>query len=181
MAIKSVLTLCGGALGLSFTLPAICQDDEVVDPTPVACISLGRVRTTTIVDDDNILFYRRGGQIYLNMLDRTCSGLLRSGAFTYNVQSGARFVRLCASDTITVLEPTGRGFNCGLGQFHPISALQAHVMLNPDEAASFDRAIEIEPVEQGEAIDATQSGATESEATESEATEPEATRSDAKR
>ena len=57
----------------------------------------------------------------LNRLDRECLGLSRSGTFEYRVQSGARHARLCATDSITVIESTGRGLNCGLGMFEPLS------------------------------------------------------------
>ena len=106
-----------------------------------------RVRNTTVVDDDNILFHLRGGDIHLNMLDETCLGLRRSGVFTYTVQSGARHARLCHTDTITVLDTTGRGFSCGLGRFHPVTETQAQDLLNPDEATRLERTIVVEPVE----------------------------------
>ena len=156
MLAKSILTLCSGALGLAAALPAMGQDDEAHEPTPVGCISMGRVRTTTVVDEQNILFYQRGGRIYLNILDQACLGLHRNGTFTYTVQSGARYVRLCDSDTITVLEPSGRGFSCGLGEFHPVSQLQAEAMLNPSEAVSFERAVVIEPVDAPEGAENTE-------------------------
>lgn len=150
---KRACILWSGALALSASLPAAAQNDDDAERTPAQCISMGRVRTTTVVDERSILFYLRGGRIYLNILDRTCLGLHRNGTFTYSVQSGARYVRLCDSDTITVLESAGRGFNCGLGEFHPVSELQAEALLNPNEAVSFERAIVIEPVEASDETD----------------------------
>ena len=137
------------ALSLAATPSATAQEEEeVVDVTPVHCISMGRVRTTTVVDDRNILFYQRGGRIYLNILERACVGLQRNGLFTYKVQSGARHARLCDTDTINVVESNGStGFNCGLGQFHPVSEIKAQELLDPNEAALLDKTIEIEPVE----------------------------------
>jgi hypothetical protein len=105
------------------------------------------VRTTRIVNDGNILFFQRNGHVYLNVLDQTCVGLRRSGKFTYSVQTGARTVRLCDADTITVLEPTGRGFACGLGPFRPVSAETAAAMLGAQTDEQQRRLIKIEPAE----------------------------------
>ena len=68
--------------------------------------------------------------------------LARASKFTYQVQTGARHARLCATDTITVLERTGRGFNCDLGMFEPISREEAESLL-----AGPNRAVTSEPVE----------------------------------
>jgi len=116
------------------------------DGKTLRCIGMGSVQTTRIVDDDRLLFYARSGRIYLNSLDRTCVGLQRSGKFTYEVQSGARFVRLCGSDNLTVLETTGRGFTCGLGDFVEVSAETAAELLNPRAAPGASRAISVEAV-----------------------------------
>jgi hypothetical protein len=107
------------------------------------------VRTTRIVNDGNILFFQGKGHVYLNVLDRACVGLSRSGKFTYSVQTGARTVRLCDSDTITVLEPTGRGFTCGLGRFYPVSLETADEMLGGQSEELQRRLIRTEPAELG--------------------------------
>lgn len=139
-----VALVCGTAL-LSST-GAVAQEDEGDDEKPLRCLSMSSIRSTKIVDDNTVLFYQ-GRRIFVNRLDRECVGLTRNGTFTYQVQSGARYVRLCDSDSITVLEPGGRGFNCGLGLFDPVSE---------EEAESFvsgpNRAVTSAPVEvpQGE-------------------------------
>lgn len=107
------------------------------------------VRTTRIVNDGNILFFQRNGHVYLNVLDQTCVGLSRSGKFTYSVQTGARTVRLCDADTITVLESTGRGFTCGLGRFYPVSSETADEMLGAPGEELQRRLIRTEPAEAG--------------------------------
>ena len=154
MPIRSVFPLCVVAFSLAGAIEVLADDAEDaeeaedIDVTPVRCISMGRIRTTTVVDDRNILFYRRGGPIYHNILEQNCRGLKRSGLFTYKVQSGARHVRLCDTDTINVIEaPGSAGFNCALGQFFPISELRAEELLNPDAAVRLEKAIEVEPVE----------------------------------
>lgn len=141
---KQVGAWCCGAFGL-WLADAASGDEQSTAPQPARCISMGSVLTTTIVDDNRILFYQRGGRIYLNALDRTCVGLTRSGKFSYKVQSGARYVRMCDTDRINVLEQTGNGFNCGLGMFVPVSAEAAAELLAT--GATEERAIEAQPVD----------------------------------
>jgi hypothetical protein len=81
--------------------------------------------------------------VFLNRLDRECLGLFRNGTFTYKVQSGARHARLCDTDSITVLETTGRGLNCGLGLFEPLSQAEVDNLI----AGPRSPAITSEPVE----------------------------------
>jgi hypothetical protein len=123
------------------------KDQDGADTKPARCISMGSVQTTTIVDDDRILFYQRGGRIYLSSLDRTCVGLTRSGRFSYKVQSGARYVRVCDTDNITVLERTGSGFTCGLGEFVPVSAEAAAEIFATGTTQRLERAVEVQPVD----------------------------------
>ncbi len=103
---------------------------------------MASIRSTRVVDDQTVLFFHGRGRVYVNRLERECVGLARNGKFTYEVHTGARHARLCETDSITVLERTGRGFNCGLGMFEPISQ---------DEAESFvsgpNRAVTSIPVE----------------------------------
>jgi hypothetical protein len=124
--------------------PLLAADDSG-DAAPVRCLSMSGVQTTRIVNDGNILFFQRNGHVYLNVLDQTCVGLSRSGKFTYSVQTGARTVRLCDADTITVLETVGRGFTCGLGRFYPVSKETADGMLGAPSDEQQRRLIRIEP------------------------------------
>ena len=74
-----------------------------------------------MLDDHNILFYMRGGDIYRNYLSNRCAGLSRREAFMYRTTSS----QLCDIDLITVLMPGGAGFfpgpSCGLGKFYPVT------------------------------------------------------------
>lgn len=123
MGFKMLLALLGGALTLSSLRCAVAQDDaehEIADE-PLKCLSMASVRSTKIIDDNTVLFFHGRGRVYMNRLERACVGLARNGKFTFQVQTGARHARLCATDSITVLERTGRGFNCGLGMFKEVS------------------------------------------------------------
>ena len=151
---KCHLTSCILALGLSGAVSAVAQDDDVIDPTPVSCLSMNLVRLTTAIDDSNVLFYLRDGRIYLNFLEQNCPGLRRNNRFSYNLRTGARIPRLCHTDTITVIEPTGSGFTCRLSPFYPLSENRAEQLLMDANQLAADTTIvtEVEnPPDQEEA------------------------------
>lgn len=155
---RSLVTLAAWAGAL---LPAYAQDG-VLDRTPVECISVSRIDQTEILDDNTILFYMRGDEIYRNHLPRRCPGLERNERFSYRTSTS----RLCDIDTVTVLEQWGArlqsGFTCALGMFHPITAEEAEELeLIKKEGGRARDAIEAEPVELPPAQDA---GAAEPEA-----------------
>jgi hypothetical protein len=141
MKSKFVIALLVGAATLSST-GASAQENDAGADEPLRCLSMASIRSTKVIDDRTVLFFHGRGNVYVNRLERECVGLLRNGKFTYEVHTGARHVRLCEMDSITVLERTGRGFNCGLGMFESISQ---------DEADSFlvgpNRAVTSTPVE----------------------------------
>ena len=120
MARMSLAALLGGVAALSLASAAAQDDDEASDE-PLRCLSMNSIRSTKVVDDQRVLFFQARDKIFLNRLDRECLGLARYGTFTYKVQSGARHARLCDTDSITVLETTRSGLNCGLGRFQPLS------------------------------------------------------------
>jgi hypothetical protein len=119
---RKVLPTILGLAALSFAGAAAAQEDEEqASDEPVRCLSMNSIRSTKVLDDRRVLFLNARDKAWLNRLDRECLGLARSGTFEYRVQSGARHARLCSTDSITVLESTGRGLNCGLGMFEPLS------------------------------------------------------------
>jgi len=118
MTRKCLTALLGSMAALSVGMAA--QEDEDSNE-PVRCVSMNSIRSTKVLDDQRVLFIQARDKVYLNRLDRECLGLFRNGTFTYKVQSGARHARLCDTDSITVLETAGRGLNCGLGLFEPLS------------------------------------------------------------
>jgi len=75
------------------------------------CLYLRRLGQTEVLDDQNILFYMKGSQVYLNHLPHRCSGLRRAGAFLFRTSSN----QICNVDMITKL-----GGSCRLGWFSPI-------------------------------------------------------------
>jgi hypothetical protein len=146
--LRAQLTL----LLMTGTMPMLAAlgDDEVpgIDRTPQDCISTNRIRDTSIVDDRTIVFELRGGTYYTNILDRNCPGLERHKRFMHETSGG----RLCDIDTITVLEQwAGRvtpGFTCQLGQFHPITEIEANdLVLGPDAARAISNDIEVKEVD----------------------------------
>ena len=137
---RMTTTLFAGVL-LFTTAAAFAQNDiealeaeaaaaiaDDIDRESERCISVSRIKETHIVDDNNILFYMRGNNVYLNELRWACRGLKRERQFSYSVRAN----RLCGTDTITVLQGFGSSLgpanSCGLGQFVPISEVEADFM-----------------------------------------------------
>jgi hypothetical protein len=122
---------------------------------PLRCLSMASIRSTRVVDDQTVLFFHGRGRVYVNRLERACVGLARNGKFTYEVHTGARHARLCETDSITVLERTGRGFNCGLGMFEPISQDEADTFVSGPSRAVTSIPVELpkgdEPAEPADA------------------------------
>ena len=85
-----------------------------------SCIYMSDVRRTTILDDNNILFYMRNGTVYQNHLRHTCFMLRSANRFTYG-SSAMR--RLCVGDIIQVLPESSFGgtpfpmATCNLGSY----------------------------------------------------------------
>jgi len=132
---RKCMTVLLGVAALSFA-SAAAQEDEEESDEPLRCLSMNSIRSTVVVDDSRVLFFQARDRVFLNRLDRECLGLARSGTFSYKVQSGARHARLCSTDSITVLETSGRGLNCGLGLFEPLSSEEAEsVVGGPNPAA----------------------------------------------
>jgi hypothetical protein len=125
MNVRFVVALLAVAATLSATRAAAQeQEGQGDDEAPLRCLSMASIRSTRVIDDQTVLFVHGRGSVYLNRLERECIGLARHGKFTFEVHTGARHARLCATDSITVLERNGRGFNCGLGMFEPIETLE---------------------------------------------------------
>lgn len=133
---------------------AALADDEVelIGGTE-KCISLTRLRSTDIVDDRNILFYMRGGDIYLNQLPNRCSGLRMSDSFSYRPTGN----RLCNVDSIRTLQDAGpgglgmrSGVACGLGDFRAITEDEVMLLTEKDapDAEPQGEAAEIEPLDE---------------------------------
>jgi hypothetical protein len=142
MTVKCLSALLGGVAALSLASAAAQDDDEASDE-PLRCLSMNSIRETKVVDDNRVLFFQGGDKAFLNRLDRECLGLARYGAFTYKVQSGARHARLCSTDSITVLEMTGRGLNCGLGMFEPLSLEEAESLVGRPNPAIISVPVEL--------------------------------------
>lgn len=154
-AASGVIALCacaalqaqdgGRAQGSAAEAAAAANDAaaEPIDTDPMRCISTTRLDRTEVVDDETVLFFMRGGDIYRNHLSRSCPGLEREKRFTYRVYGN----QLCRVDTITVLESRAfgltDGFTCALGDFQPISEYEAERLTGE----FWPRDVEIEAVE----------------------------------
>jgi hypothetical protein len=134
--------LAGAAIGalclMLVTAPITAQDgrDRLAAAEDVRdCISLNDIDRTSVVDDNTILFYSRGHDVYRNDLPHSCPELRNEQRFMYRVA----LTQLCSNDTITVLQDAGFGFmpgpTCGLGKFAPITNDEAEAL----EQRSHDR------------------------------------------
>jgi len=120
-AVTIIVTLAAmPLLGASF---ALAQEDEegAFDRTPQDCVVVANIDQTKAIDDQTLIFRMRGDHVFRNTLPRKCPGLARENRIAYETRVG----RLCAIDTITVLERFGVGFSpgftCRLGEFVPLS------------------------------------------------------------
>jgi hypothetical protein len=124
--------LTGAALGvLGFVLvaaPITAQngrDDATAPGDARNCINLNEIDHTSVIDDNTILSYSHGRDVYRNDLPHSCPELKNEQRFMYRVALS----QLCSNDTITVLQDAGFGFmpgpTCGLGKFSPITEDEA--------------------------------------------------------
>ena len=101
------------------------SEDFFFDREGQRCIITRSIRDTDVIDDGTILFLMRGGEFYVNPLDRNCRGLTRERRFSYRISAG----RLCSIDSIRVLQQFGNtvqeGVSCGLGRFYPVTEEEA--------------------------------------------------------
>lgn len=112
---------------LSLCMSAAAEEKKMnaelglVSGPPEQCVSLIRIDRTEVIDDQNILFHMRGGDIYRNHLPHRCPGLGFHESFMYRTSLN----QLCNVDIITVLNDIGFGFSpgpsCGLGLFYPVT------------------------------------------------------------
>ncbi len=121
--LAALLVLSAGSLAVAAE-PEDFLDDPDESLEAKRCVSLSRIQSTDVLDDRNIIFYMRGGDIYRNVLPHRCSGLRRRDAFMYRTSMS----QLCNVDIITVLESVVVGFtpgaSCGLGMFYPVTEAQ---------------------------------------------------------
>ncbi len=137
---RRALSVAFGAMVLALAAsPITAQDGHDDDTAPGAtrsCLNLKEIDRTSVVDNNTILFYARGHDVYRNDLPHSCPELRNEQRFMYRVS----LAQLCSNDTITVLEDAGFGFlpgpTCGLGKFSPITEDEADAL----EQRSHDRA-----------------------------------------
>ena len=127
MTLRSTL-LCL-AVAMPFGASAALAESSDAEPEKLAkyertgetetCLGLSRIRNTDVLDDQHILFFMRGGDVYLSKLPYKCSRLGFEESFTYSTS----LTKLCDKDIITVLDTGGGpsiGPSCGLGTFEKL-------------------------------------------------------------
>lgn len=88
------------------------QDYKATGETQM-CVNTSRIRRSEVLDDYTILFHMRNGRIFVNRLPHRCFGLGFERGFGYSLSTSL----LCDVDIIQVIEPSGMGAHCGLGEF----------------------------------------------------------------
>jgi hypothetical protein len=145
----SLAGLAVGALPLLLSsAAALAQDEDApFDRTPRKCIRVTSIDQTEAVDDQNILFYMRGSDVYRNHLPRNCPRLERENRIAYRVYSG----QLCDHDTITVLEDSVSGlqggFTCSLGEFVPLSPEEIEDLKRDEDLPGGPAPVEAEAID----------------------------------
>lgn len=112
---------------------------------PLRCVSLSRIDRTDVIDNETIVFYLRGGDIYVNELNRTCPRLEQERRFSYRTSTS----QLCSLDLISVIENSAFGIRsgttCQLGMFVPTTEELLEILKGNEEAAEIEvKDIEIE-------------------------------------
>jgi len=145
---RNVIVVLGCCLICSSPL-LVSADEELDEATAERCIPLRSISSTKVVDDYNILFYMRGGDIYRNPLPHRCPGLRSERTFMYRTSLS----QLCDLDIITVLYDNGFGFtpgpSCGLGRFYPITKEEVKALQNPPRKVEKQDVPSAEPEEIG--------------------------------
>lgn len=90
------------------------QEDYAPTGETRNCVSLNRLRDSTIIDDQTIYFKAPGKTVYVNRLPNKCPRLAAEERFSYSVSIG----QLCKLELITVIDSFGHNWSrCGLGEF----------------------------------------------------------------
>ena len=111
----ALLSLC--VLASSLSLQAQ-QSSEHVDSIP--CLSLSRIMTVDIIDNEHLVFQTGINDYYLNTLPYACNGLRLNDSFIYETSIN----QICDYDVISIMHNAGvgdKGPSCGLGQFVAIN------------------------------------------------------------
>ena len=93
---------------------------------PKNCVTISQIRSTKVVDNNNIDFRMAGGKTYRNTLPQSCPGLKFENRFSYRTSIN----QLCSVDIVHVLHDEGgrlyEGAGCGLGKFQQIEKVTAN-------------------------------------------------------
>ncbi len=135
----ATLSVAFFALSLSSLNAALAEEDPI-DEDPVdkdlmeggeQCLRTRNIKKTEVMNDQAILFYFRGADIYVNVLPKPCKRLSNEGRFTY----ATSVARLCRGDLIRILQDSGFGLTtgraCKIGGFHPITLEQIESLKKP--------------------------------------------------
>lgn len=106
-------------------IPPLSEDDYLETRN---CLFLRRVDKTRVPDTDRILFYERGGDVWMSQLKRACHGLADDRSLWFDVHGS----KVCQSDRVVVTDRFTDGVvmgNCILGPFERVTLAQAEALM----------------------------------------------------
>lgn len=90
-------------------------DGYHLEGTVEKCLTKFSIDRTTAVDDYNIVFEMKNGDLYLNRLNHRCPRLGFEDSFAYKTVGN----RICKGTIISIIHDDGQiGASCSLGNFH---------------------------------------------------------------
>ncbi len=107
------------------------QDEEVLDRTPVTCITISRVQRMDVIDTQTLVFRMSNGRMYRNKLHQECPNIDRANNPIQYPVTASRLPRLCEDDLVTTREQS----TCRLGPFEPITDEEAKDLKAAADAA----------------------------------------------
>lgn len=112
---KSAVLIATVAVALT-GLSACTQTPAAGAAANNSCINPTRIQKQTIVSDQEIRFELNNGEVWVNKLPNTCSGLKSEGGFSWKVHG----TQVCSNQEI--IEVLNRGTTCMLGEFTQVPA-----------------------------------------------------------
>jgi hypothetical protein len=101
---------------LSVATPMMASAQTAAAPRNAICINGTDIESTSVPDDNTIVYHLRNGQVWKNTLKATCPNLKFEHAFTEVIRAS----QICANAQMIRVHETGS--ICALGDFTLVSA-----------------------------------------------------------
>jgi hypothetical protein len=101
---------------LSIAMPMTAPVQAATSAAGPICINGADIESTSVPDDNTIVYHLRNGQVWRNTLKATCPNLKFEHAFTEVIRAS----QICANAQMIRVHETGN--MCALGEFTLVSA-----------------------------------------------------------